>query len=388
MVDASKILVLGSIAHETLLIPDGGSRGGYRQQAGWVGAPLLREMISQALVELPHDPARSEDDTKLAQDAQAKIEYTRVRPDEPSLADPDLVPACVHITTVFKRVPKTSKPRDPDLVLRVSKEYSSYPPEPKPKDKSELEADAASPLARQMQSAIRDCDNPEILVLFDFSEDGRKAARASLPRLADGTGRRTTIVGFARELHGKALGWLEGLTPAVSGGAERTVAVLRAEELRKAGQIIVESGPIERTVRDVVASLEREPLSTIKKHASQLVVLFEEIGAVHLNLTATCGKQWMHLSSNLDTIAHEGLEEVRPHNRPLVHHACRHGPAAGLGNARRALAGFVRRHSPEPGCRPPLLHAGLHGEGTAQDAADGALLLESPAAESAARGGR
>jgi hypothetical protein len=54
-----------------------------------------------------------------------------------------------------------------------------------------------------------------------------------------------TIVGFARELHGKALGWLEGLTPAVTGGAERTVAVLRAEELRKAGQIIVESGPIE-----------------------------------------------------------------------------------------------------------------------------------------------
>jgi hypothetical protein len=153
MADASKILVLGSMAHETLLIPDGGGHGGYRQQEGWVGAPLLREMISQALVELPRDPARSEDETKTAQDAQAKIEYARVRPDEPSLADPDLVHACVHITTVFKRVPKTSRPKDADSVLRVSKEYSSYPPVPEPKDKPERKPDAVSPLARQMQNA-------------------------------------------------------------------------------------------------------------------------------------------------------------------------------------------------------------------------------------------
>lgn len=305
MADPSKILVLGSMAHETLLIPSGGSHGGYRQQAGWVGAPLLREMIAHALVELPHDPARSEDDTKTAQDAEAKIQYARVRPDEPSLVDPELVPACVHITSVFKRVPKTSRPKDSDSVLRVSKDYSSYPPVPEPKDKPKPKPDAVSPLTHQMQNAITDCKNPDILVLFDFSDDAREAARGSLPTLADGTGRRMTIVGFVRELDGKALRWLEGLTPAVTGGPERTVAVLRAEELRKAGQIIVESGPIERTMRDLVANLEREPLATIKKHASQLVVLFEEVGAVHLNLAATCAKERIHLSSNLDTIAHD-----------------------------------------------------------------------------------
>jgi hypothetical protein len=265
----------------------------YQRQDGWVGAPLLRKMISQALVELDDDLKRTADETEALVAAQlAKMQKT-VLPS--GLGPGELQGTCVEVVTVFKQASRTSDPRDRASVLRVATQYTSPP---------RLEGETRAALTASMQAAVSTCDDPDILVMFDYDSDSRHAAQVSLPGLRTAAGKRITVVGFAGEVREDSLDWLASLTSDVTGGPARTVAVVRAEELRKAGLIIVESGPIERTVRDLFPYLDQPPLSIVAKHAEHLVILFEEVGAIYVRLGRP-REGWIHLASNSDWIAFE-----------------------------------------------------------------------------------
>jgi ATPase family associated with various cellular activities (AAA) len=290
-----RILILGSVARNTLLVPSKNDPEGFVRQEGWVGAPLVREMICQALIELSDDATRSTEDTESLVDRELQETRKKVRPDLPDAEQQTLYKNCVNITTIFKQVSKTSDPKDRESVLRVATHYTSVP---------EQSPDLDASLTLQMKASVADCPDPDVLVLFDFDPASRRAARSSLRHLKAAAGRRMTIIGFAGEIRGNALDWLAGLTPGITGGPERTVAVLRAEELRKAGLLVVESGPIERTIRDLFPYFKHPTLQLVAKHARHLVILFEEVGAVCMKLKRS-RKGSIHLSSNSDWIALE-----------------------------------------------------------------------------------
>ena len=294
----SETLVLGSLARNTLLVPDA-SRDDprlFHRQEEWVGAPLLREMICQALVEPRNDPTRTAEENAAQRESALEQIRTKVLPEPPPADRGELAESCLRITTVFKQVTRTSEPKDRASVLRVATQYTSPPERPDQKGPS---------LTEHIEDAVSACRDPGVLVFFDFDDDSaRQAVVSSLPRLSDGIRKRFTVIGLAGEIRGKALDWFESLTPAVTGGPDRTVAVVRAEELRKAGLIIIESGPIERTVRDLLSYLDHEVFKTIKARAEHVVILFEELGAVYMRLGRDPDGS-IHLSSNSDSIALE-----------------------------------------------------------------------------------
>ena len=289
----SEILVLGSMALNTLLVPLKDKTHVFQRREGWVGAPLLRKMICQALVENGDDSKRTPQETKDWLDRELEAIGKAVLPDPPDPAQSDLAQRCVRITTVFKQASRTSDPKDRESVLRVEREYTSLADRP-----DELERS----LTTQMRAAVAACPNPDILVLFDFDDAFRAAARSTLAGLTAAAGERITVIGLAAETGESALSWFDALTPEVTGGPERTVAILRAEELRKAGLVIIESGPIERTVRDLFPYFAQPPLRTVSRHAAHLVILFEEQGAIYAKVSAP-QTGCIHLSSNCDVIA-------------------------------------------------------------------------------------
>jgi len=292
----SQILVLGSLARNTLLVPSKDAPREFERQEGWVGAPLLREMICQALVELPDDPKRTDDETTIQANQALERVRTSVRPDPPDPAQNDLQESLVKITTVFKQVSKTSDPKNRESVMRVVTQYTS-----RPRQSDDMRAALSAYMAKAMS---KDRTGPDILVLFDFDEASRAAAAANLATLGPAAGARATVIGFSDEIDPKSLAWLESLSPEITGGRDQTVAVIRAEQLRKEGLIVVESGPIERTVRDLFPCFEHAPLKTVTKCAAHIVILFEEVGAVYVQMKEGVAGSF-HLSSNLDWIAHE-----------------------------------------------------------------------------------
>ena len=288
------ILVLGTLARDTLLVVSDDDPHVFARQEDWVGAPLIREMICQALVELPDDSQRTTEETSNLVKRELEEIRRTVLPAPPDPCRGNLAKHCVQITTVFNQASRTSNPKDRESVLRVEKQYTS-PAQGK---------DLTTSLAAHMKEAVSACLNPHILVLFDFDDFSRQATLPSLTTLAGASGERLCVIGLAGELNKDTLTWLDSLTPAVTGGAERTVAVVRAEELRKAGLIIIESGPIERTVRDLFQYFETPLLGGIARSAAHLVILFEEIGAIYVKLSEP-KKGSIYLAPNSDWIAHE-----------------------------------------------------------------------------------
>ena len=118
-----KILVLGSLAWEVAISPDG--PGKFLSQGAWVGAPIIRKVIREALVELGSEPSDNSVDAKVTE-AKKKIDLRLIPgdPDDECLKaeHPDKSLKAKHneITTVFKRFPRKSSAQKP-TALRVHK---------------------------------------------------------------------------------------------------------------------------------------------------------------------------------------------------------------------------------------------------------------------------
>ena len=97
-----RVLVLGSVARSIMLVPSTREPGTYDQSDGWVGAPLIRDMIRHALVEIPARLAGDSD--RKARDAEETRQFEAfagvVRPDPPDTRTFRVQDNCVGITTV------------------------------------------------------------------------------------------------------------------------------------------------------------------------------------------------------------------------------------------------------------------------------------------------
>jgi hypothetical protein len=114
----SKILVLGSLAWEVALTPDGPNN--VRRRGAWVGAPIIRKMIREALVEVDGGLSGAKLDSKVKEENKA-IEK-RLTPKEPGREF--LKKERNEITAVFREFRKTSADKK-QTALRVHKTYTS-----------------------------------------------------------------------------------------------------------------------------------------------------------------------------------------------------------------------------------------------------------------------
>lgn len=66
-------------------------------------------------------------------------------------------------------------------------------------------------------------------------------------------------------------------------GTDRYVAVVFADALRKSDLGIMEVGALETSVNDIVAHLDKPPLSILQERCAHIVIVFREAGALHID---------------------------------------------------------------------------------------------------------
>ena len=101
----SQILVLGNLAFETAMIPERVlDREAFRKHSDWVGAIIIKEMISRAL--------NSGETGPTAASPSVRIHPAGLPPD-------DLKAKCEELTTIFGQFPRRSDGKKSDTVWRV-----------------------------------------------------------------------------------------------------------------------------------------------------------------------------------------------------------------------------------------------------------------------------
>jgi hypothetical protein len=317
-----RILVLGSVTWETALTPTpksdpvaGGSPGTstvvtptpgldkFVRYTEWVGAPTVRRLICNALVEV---------DSKLVDEAyrsacrrQLAAIARRI-----SVNDPDDAPSrtrarfraeCGEVTAVFERFPQRSvvegKPGKP-VILRVRRTY--YVPE--------------AAVGSMMEQHVQQCflrweklnqgdasKKPQIIVIYDRDPRVRSILRrvrgsSTPPNRAT----RVLVVAMMEDVD-------ESLASAVRSHFQadpaNTIILLTVDALRRRGLNIIEYGSIEQTVRDTVRYLQHSPLKNIMESCGHLLLVFEETGVIYVRRDDTRWRGSIHFCPNFDRVA-------------------------------------------------------------------------------------
>ena len=285
-----KILVLGSLAWEVAISPDG--PGKFLSQGAWVGAPIIRKVIREALVELGSEPSDNSVDAKVTE-AKKKIDLRLIPgdPDDECLKaeHPDKSLKAKHneITTVFKRFPRKSSAQKP-TALRVHKNYTSPS-----KDTDGLKT--------YIENNLNLSNNPGIMVVYDQDDRFHKVLGTTLDEEAEGERRPKPflVIALADKIDEDSL---VDISKKLS-KPEKTVVLVTATGLRKRGLNIVEYGSIEQTVREVVEYLGHQPLKKILRRCYHLIILFEETGAIYIRRASNPLKGSIHFCPNFDRIA-------------------------------------------------------------------------------------
>jgi hypothetical protein len=285
MTKEPKILVLGSLAWEVALVPDKGSS--FDRHCAWVGAPIIRKMIREALVEVdcaPSDPTKDEAVKKAIGEIELRLEPT-------APLDNFLEKERCEITTVFKSFPKKSAvAKKPDSVLRVHENYTSL---------STGTANLLDDLTRTLASTT----DPDILVVYDQDPRFHEALESAVKQTSI-SHRPVLIIALAETIHEESLAAIRQKLSARTD----TVVVVTATGLRKHGLNIVEYGSIEQTVREVFEYSTTQPLETILQESDHLIILFEETGAIYIRRENETLRGSIHFCPNFDRIAQMDYE--------------------------------------------------------------------------------
>ena len=148
----SQVLVLGNLAFETVLIPERASdREAFRKHTGWVGAIIIKEMISQAL--------GCGENVPTAASPPVRIHPVGLVPD-------DLKGKCEELTTILGQFPRRSDGKKSDTVWRVKENYRAWP-----------DGDSLTIYGPYLEKCIRACPDPDIVVIYEQDPQFRKAIR-------------------------------------------------------------------------------------------------------------------------------------------------------------------------------------------------------------------
>jgi hypothetical protein len=282
----SQILVLGSLAWEVALTPIGPDK--YQRHGAWVGAPIIRKMIREALVELNSEPSSPNVDDEISA-ANESIE-ARLLPKD---ADSEFLKAARgEITAVFKKFPKKSDAKKP-TVLRVQTNYTS------------VSSDTGG-LKEYIKGSLDSSIDSDIVVVYDQDPQFHSTLEEALAtRSCAREPKPLLVIALADKIHEDSLVTIvEKLSE-----PRRTIVLATATHLRKWGLNIVEYGSIEQTVHEVGRYSREQPLQTILQNCGHLIILFEETGAIYLR-RATDG--WLegslHFCPNFDRIAQMDVE--------------------------------------------------------------------------------
>jgi hypothetical protein len=274
-----QILVLGNLAFETALIPKRATgREAFRKCSDWVGATIIKEMISQALNSGKNGPT-------------ATAPSVRIHPASPP--PDDLKAKCEELTTIFDQFPRRSDGKKSDTVWRVKENYRALPV-----------GNGAEIYGAHLEECIRACPDPDIVVIYEQDPKFRDAFKELAEKLhktqSKESNRRsapTFIVALADDVNKASIEAAKRIF-----GKATTIVLLTADGLRRSGLNIVAYGSIERTIQHLSACLPKNPLKEILDHSSHLLVLFEETGAVCINNTGR-RQGSIHFCPNFDRVA-------------------------------------------------------------------------------------
>lgn len=273
-----RVLVLGDLALETLLIPETSTqKHRTRKLSDYVGATIIRDIIVGALN--PTDKSKG-----VA--AEVKV-YPGDSPQKEC-------PRCQlrELVAVFGKFPKKSHGNRSDTVWRVGSTYRTRP------DTGGIE-DYDSHLEEEIES----CPTPDVVVIFEDDKQFRNA----FERLGERRGSRrkdsksTLIVGLSEKVIPTSI---ETAKKLFDTGA--TIAIVTADGLRSADLDIASNASIEQTVQGLSNCLNREPLKKILGLCSHLIVLLEHSGILCISNRGKRGT--IHFSPNFDRPA-----QTHPH---------------------------------------------------------------------------
>jgi ATPase family associated with various cellular activities (AAA) len=271
----SQILVLGTLAFETALIPAEASdndrirKYGFRKHSDWVGAAIIQEMIRRAL------------------DASARIYPTGLSPDQ-------VKAECGELTTIFDQFQRRSDGKKSDVVWRVKQNYRAWP-----------DADNLANYRAYLEKCIGACPVPDIVVMYEQDRNFRdtlselsKKPDVRQPNEHDSRSTSALIVALAEDVDKAPI---EGAR-LIFGKTPTTIVLVTADGLRRSGLNIVAYGSIEQTVQELSECLSTSPLKDLRDYCSHLLVLFEETGIVCISNTGD-GQGSLHLCPNFDRVA-------------------------------------------------------------------------------------
>jgi ATPase family associated with various cellular activities (AAA) len=291
------ILVVGDVAWQVVLAPDPKEKDRFFFFGDWIGAPLLKEMIDNALVET--DPSTTADrklnpDYKELQDSNTKVA---------------LIEDCGQFIAVLAPYPRKSRSDDKkDKVMRLSQDLRAR------MDSSR--GDGATAGRSKFSECLELWTNgnlttPRLVVIYDRNISLRKdldPMKVLVGRLKVGDALMLAIGEDLNDPNTDELdSRLKDLVDSIPDEVRmRTTILVTVDSLRKYGLPIVESGSIEQAVRDVVGHLEKEPLQSLRRKCKHLVVAFREAAVLYVLTPDGCGeriKGSFHFCPNSDRIA-------------------------------------------------------------------------------------
>ena len=309
-----QICVLGDIAWQEVLVPDGHNPSRFKRHMEWIGAPLIRRMIAEAL-----DDESGTTDERCFQPTYGTLATealnvaTREKFEVYATWDA-LLDACGQYSATLGTFPRQSRSTDAkDTALRVVRDLRAVQAKPgRPADVKDL-------LKEWARQAISDGDSVRrIVVIYDrglFLSENIQALQQVLSKL---TSRDALIVAIEGEVEGTSDGEhapstvdehlekiLASVVPSVR---DRAIVVLTADSLRKSGLRIVEYGHLEQAVGDVVGQLGQTPLSEFAQRCRHIVVSNQESALLHVVAPEDSGARGpihgsIHICPNWDKLA-------------------------------------------------------------------------------------
>lgn len=301
-----QVSVLGDIAWQEVLVPDGRNPSQYKRHTEWIGAPLIRQMIQAALTDTGVGKLDNDRKSKSSRDPAQHVSTPAVQfqPDYAALALEALavgrkakvdvyeawdalIDACGQYSATLSAFPRRSRSEDTkDTVLRVARDLRAV------QARTSKPARIEDLLNKWAQDASGSAETRRIVVVYDrglFLRENIEPLQAVLRKL---TARDALIFAIEGEVEGAIAGahasstldqhlekLLDCVRPAVR---DRAIVVLTADSLRKSGLRIVEYGHLEQAVRDVVTQMGKTPLSQFAKHCRHIVVSNQESALLHV----------------------------------------------------------------------------------------------------------
>ena len=296
----AKILLFGDLLRHVILEPWPFDRDKENSESGFIGHirraknPLLPQMIHEALSE--EEPVSS----RKGESTAPNVNDWDVTPNFSKMPDADRSNyGFGEWHSILDRFPVKSSSREQDQkVLRVKSQKLATKTILSVDDKISPSEGPETYLRWVMKRVEKDLGrdskslNPRIGLLYDHNSIFRRCVAEleshDLAKMSNlfASCKAGVILAIADNIEE---GWLKMACDlcfpngANKDDTDRYVAVVFADALRKSDLGIMEVGALETSVNDIVAHLDKPPLSILQERCAHMVIVFREAGALHID---------------------------------------------------------------------------------------------------------